>query len=113
MRSAEITILRAVGDIDMMTTPDIHARLVAAVAQYRHVVLDFAAVQFFGSAGLKLLVDVDRIARANGSALHVAGVQQASVLRPIQLSGIDTLLSLTDRPADAVADELAAPAAEA
>lgn len=105
-RNARVILLRAVGDIDMLTTPTVRTPLIAAINRYRHVVLDLGDVRFLGSSGLQLLVEANAAAEADRHTLYVAGAARA-VLRPLQISGIDKVLVMTDQPADALADALA------
>jgi anti-anti-sigma factor len=69
-------------------------RVLHELQQYKHVVLDFAAVEFLGSAGIQVLVEAHHTAIDNGAAMHVAGAGARVVARPLQLTGVDEFLHL-------------------
>lgn len=95
------------GEIDNTTVDSLREAMDRAVAGLgdRHLVLDLAHVEFFGSAGIAVLVE------ALSGVWATAGAQQPfrivvddarPVLRPIQVSGLEPHLRLYSDLADAL-----------
>lgn len=100
-------VLAVGGEIDNTTVDALRAAMDRAVADLdgRHLVLDLAHVEFFGSAGIAVLVE------ALSGVWATAGSQQPfrivvddtrPVLRPIQVSGLEPHLRLYSDLADAL-----------
>ncbi len=102
-----LAAVRVGGEIDLDTAPDLRARLLDQLARRGHVVLDLAAVTFFGLSGISLLLLAHDIARDRGVGLHITGAGHRAVARPLQLSGTDQLLPLVGEPVTAVVTALA------
>lgn len=82
------------GDVDMVTAPV----LAEHVRQQRGtsigtLVIDLAGVTFLGSAGLAVLAEAHVACRDRGVELRVVATSPM-VLRPIQVTGLDTLLTI-------------------
>lgn len=89
-RHGEAWVLVVVGEVDTFTAPLLDHNLVEALAEGPNlVVVDLSEVEFFGSAGLAVLLNAQK---RFGTALQV--VARRTVLRPIQLTGMDTVLSV-------------------
>ncbi|MEU4804452.1 STAS domain-containing protein [Actinosynnema sp. NPDC023587] len=86
----DVLLVEVVGEVDLDTVPDIRTALSAPAPA---VVLDLAAVTFFGSAGIQLLVDADR----EIEALAVVASTRL-VLRPLVVTGLDVRLPLCASP---------------
>jgi len=99
---AGITVVRAIGDIDLSTTPllrETMERLIAAISVAKkgtnepphYIVLDMREVPFIDSAGLALLVEVrKRYHSACRLALLIASATQPE--RVLKLGRFDTFL---------------------
>lgn len=94
-----VCVVKAVGDLDMLTVPTI-ADCVGeqVVAGPVHLVIDLAAVTFLGSAGTGTLLECSRWLEATvpGSTLHLSGTHRRNIHRPLELVG---LLPLFNAPA--------------
>jgi anti-anti-sigma factor len=66
----------------------------------RMVVIDLAAVTFMDSGGISALVRGARAANVEGTTVEVRNAQ-AMVRRLLQLTGVDQLVDVTPRPAEA------------
>lgn len=66
------------------------------------LVVDLTGVDFFGSAGIQLLVEAVVQARALGVALAVAA-DRRTVLRPLRLTRVDEAVDIHPTPRDALA----------
>ena len=90
------TLLRAEGEVDVMTAPKLSARLGALVRRGRgDVVLDLTATEFIDSAGLHVLLNVQRRLTRRSRALRViCGTSQ--VRQVIELARLVETLNVTD-----------------
>jgi anti-anti-sigma factor len=92
-RQANILVLAPVGRIDNLTSPEFQARLLAAVtSSAADVVIDFSAVEYISSAGLRALMTASRqkpkerrlaVARLNAVVHEIFTISRFSHLVPI------------------------------
>jgi anti-sigma B factor antagonist len=87
------------GDVDAVTAPTLRQSLVETLAHpdVTDVLLDLSGVTFLDSAGLTALVVADRTARATGRALTVTCGTSRAVRRPLEITGLLTVLTVADR----------------
>ena len=94
------------GEVDMLTSPQLRMVIDEALAKLadRALVIDLTGVTFFGSPGLQVLaVAAIRVRRAGEeAALRVVATHVA--LRPIQITGLDSVVRLYDTTDAALAD---------
>jgi anti-sigma B factor antagonist len=89
-------VIHAIGDVDMATRGLLDRQLKTAetkVAPPAPVVLDLTGVVFLASMGLSLLVEHHERCAESGSRLVVVATDRA-VLRPMQITGLDELLTI-------------------
>jgi anti-sigma B factor antagonist len=96
------------GAVDALTVPRLRTALREAFARLegRVLVVDLSTVEFLGSPGLRALSD------SAGEAVHHAGVRPLRVvvdhtrpvIRPIEIVGLDGVLSLYHDVAEALRD---------
>ncbi|MGV0791981.1 STAS domain-containing protein [Mycolicibacterium sp. XJ1819] len=100
----EIAVVAVGGDIDLATIPALEGALADAEARGPAVlIVDLSDVDFLASAGLQALVAAhERIGRSARFAVVADG---PSTSRPIQLTGLDQVLSLYPTISDAIAAE--------
>lgn len=103
--TAAAVVVVAAGDVDLLTVARLRAAVTAGIGEAagRPVVLDLSAVTFLGSNGLAALVDAVGMAERRGEPLRVVVDHTRPVIRPIQLAGLDDILSLYNSVDDAVA----------
>lgn len=97
-------ILRVIGELDTLTAPAVDAQLTAAQAELAAptaVVLDLSDLTFMSSAGLALLVMHHEQCAEQGNRLLVVTGNNRSVLRPVRITGLDTMLELVATVSDA------------
>jgi anti-sigma B factor antagonist len=89
-------VIAIAGEIDLETAPALHKAVTAGIDQIRGepCILDLSAVTFLGSAGLTALVDATRYAEARREPLRIVVDSNRPVIRPIQVTGLDDVLSL-------------------
>lgn len=95
----DVAVVRAVGEIDMVTAPQLAESLAAAesaVDRPRRVVADLAEVTFMASPGLTVLANHQRRCQDLGLSFVVATAQRA-VTRTLAVTGlIDVLTVVAD-----------------
>lgn len=88
------------GEVDLSTTDEVREELLAAAAEAATVVLDLRSVAFIDSSGIRLLVEIQRLADAQGTGfLVVRGADH--VQRLFDLAGLTSRLTLIDDPGEA------------
>ena len=97
-------VVTPVGEVDLATVPQVREELRAASGEARRVVLDLRAVTFMDSSGLRLLVEVQRTAEADGLTLVVVRGPE-SLQRLLALSGLEGRIPMADDVAQAVGDD--------
>ena len=97
-------MLRVGGEVDLATSPQLHAKLVdlVEVGEASSVVVDLTPVAFMDSTGLIVLLAAHKRARANGGRVLLV-CPGGPVLRVLRLTGMDKVLSIHGSLAEAVA----------
>lgn len=101
-----ITVLHVSGDIDMLTAPMLveHVRTQLSGGQpLRSLVIDLTDVTFLGSAGIAVLAETHHMATGAAVAVRVVAPSR-TVLRPLQVTGVDQLLTIVDDVDTAMAE---------
>jgi len=97
-----LAVVTVSGEVDMLTAPTLHEKIMEQLGGCEVVVLDLSSVSFFGSAGLTALIEARQRAMDTGVDLKlVAGTRM--VTRPMAISGIDGGFQMYDCLADALA----------
>jgi anti-anti-sigma factor len=91
-----VTVL---GDLDLAGVRAVRDELLATVAGTGTIAVDLRATSYLASAGVALLVEADRAARAAGTRLQLLVGAGGIVRRALVLSGVDTVLGVLDAPA--------------
>jgi anti-sigma B factor antagonist len=97
---SDFTLVRAAGDIDLATCPQLQDAFVAAISGGAPlVVLDAAATTFLDSSGLGVLVFANKKLRQTGGRLVVANLS-TSVSRALVVTGLDAVIAthVSDEP---------------
>jgi anti-sigma B factor antagonist len=91
-----ILVLTVTGEIDMETAPALCDAVTSAIdrTRGRPCILDLTTVAFLGSAGLTALVQATRHAQQRREPLRIVVDSNRPVIRPIQVTGLDDVLSL-------------------
>lgn len=95
-RVGSVVVIEVVGEVDMDTSPQLDAAVTSAFQQpgADRYVLDLTRVTYLASAGLTSLVNATRRAEARTEPLLVVVDSTRPVIRPIELTGLDTVLRL-------------------
>ena len=92
------TVIVVCGEIDLSSSGRLREQVLAGLEQGT-TVLDVAGVGFCDSAGLRVLLEADHVARACSTAFRLAALSQA-VARVIDLAGaVEVFAVFADREA--------------
>ncbi len=95
-----VAVLAVSGEIDLATIPAFEAAIADALTQRpTALIVDLSGVEFLASAGLQALVATRETVTGTAGFAVVANGPATS--RPIQLTGLDQILSLHPTVADA------------
>lgn len=99
------TVVHVSGDVDMLTAPafadHVRRQLAGDGGSPKCLVIDLTDVTFLGSAGLAVLAEAHNLAAARSVELRVVAPTRL-VLRPLQVTGLDKLLTVVTGPDPAV-----------
>ncbi len=91
------------GEIDLLTEPLVREKLAEAVdGVSRHLVLDLSNIQFLGSTGLQILVDLRAAQQVARRRLALVVGSNRMVTRPLQVTELDRNFDLHAELATAV-----------
>jgi len=101
-RDGDILILSPAGRIDNDTSPVFQTRLLAALTPGAAVLVDFSAIDYVSSAGLRALMMGSKQSKASNGRLAVAAL--GPVVKEIfEISRFSLVVQVFDAPADALA----------
>lgn len=91
------------GEIDLYTVPRLQRELASVLATSEPVrlVVDLSGVDFCDSTGVNVLLAAHRQAREKGGDLELAAPRPA-VRKILQVTGLETVFTVTDKPAHVV-----------
>lgn len=91
-----VTVIAAVGAIDLRTAPSLRDAVTTTVDQVAsgRYVLDLTNVTFLGSTGLAALLAAHSYVAERGDVLRIVVDANRPVIRPIEITGLDTALNL-------------------
>jgi anti-sigma B factor antagonist len=91
-----VLVIAVTGEIDMENAAALRQAVTAGIDRTRGepCVLDLTSVAFLGSAGLTALVQATQHAEARREPLRIVVDSNRPVIRPIQVTGLDDVLSL-------------------
>lgn len=100
--SNDIHIVAVSGSLDSTTSPAAQKALGDVLAGAKKVLLDFSALDYISSAGLRVLLGVAKQLRASGGTLRMFGLNQ-SVREVFEISGFSSILAVYPSESDALA----------
>ena len=86
-------IVAITGSMDSTTAPEAQRELDAVLADASSVALDFTALDYISSAGLRVLLGAAKTLRASGGSLRIFGLNP-SVREVFDISGFSTILAV-------------------
>ena len=101
-RDGNILVLRPVGRIDNDTSPDFQSRLLGGLTDGAAVLVDFSAVEYISSAGLRALMMGSKQSKTANGKLAVAAL--GPVVKEIfEISRFSMVVEVFGTTADALA----------
>src|SRR5215471_3136 len=98
----DVTIVALAGQLDSNTSPEAQAALDAIVAGgVRKVVIDFTALDYISSAGLRVLLGTAKRLKQERGELRLFGLNE-TVQEVFAISGFATILTVVDTEANAL-----------
>lgn len=98
----DVTIVAFQGSLDSKTSPQAHQALDGILAGgSRKLLIDFTALDYISSAGLRVLLAAAKRLSGAGSALRLFGLNE-SVREVFQISGFSTIFAVVATEADAL-----------
>jgi anti-sigma B factor antagonist len=104
MDQGSTRVLRASGEIDILSASSLRETLLAAVREVPSVVLDLSGVSFLGSSGLAVLVEARDQAERAGHELRLMRPSRIAS-RALEATGLLELFEVSDDLASAVSGE--------
>jgi anti-sigma B factor antagonist len=110
-READVTVVAATGDLDIVTSPRLDGSLTEARRASGNVILDLSAVDFMDTSCLAVIVGHWKKLAARGGMLALAGARYRYT-KTLWITGLADRLPMFETVAEAVAAcSAAAPAA--
>ena len=81
-----------IGRLDTTTAPEFEDELVASLDGVKKLVLDFKDVAYISSAGLRVILKVQKLMSANG-AMKITGVN-SMVMEVFEITGFADILTI-------------------
>jgi len=97
----DISIVAIAGSLDSSTSPEAQKSLAQVLTSAKKVVLDFSALDYISSAGLRVLLGAAKQLRASGGTLGLFGLNP-SVREVFEISGFSSILSVYPSESDAL-----------
>lgn len=99
---AGVTIVAFAGNLDSHTSPEAQAALDGILAGgARKIVLDFTALDYISSAGLRVMLSAAKRLSGGGGALRLFGLND-TVREVFEISGFSTILNVVATEAEAL-----------
>ena len=102
---ADTLVVAVAGEVDMDTAPQLAAAILDCIDQAGGgpCVLDLTAVTFLDSIGLTVLLQATRRAEGHHEPLPIVVDSNRPVIRPIEVTGLDEVLTLYHTVEEALA----------
>lgn len=98
----DVTVVAFGGNLDSTTSPEAQQAIDGVLAGgARKLVVDFSALDYISSAGLRVLLATARRLSGSGGALRLCGLNQA-VREVFDISGFSTIFAVFATEADAL-----------
>lgn len=92
--SDELLVLKPVGRLDSSTTPAVQDRVMAVLARRpRHLVIDFAALDYVNSSGLRVMLLAAKKLKQDGGRFTLCAMQP-KVREVFEISGFHKIIEI-------------------
>ena len=96
-------IIKLSGDIDMQTSPDARAQILAALNDKHHVLVEMSAVEYIDSSGIANLVEGYQTAKSNSLTFVLFDISQMT-RQVLELAKLDQIFPIFDSVNDALSE---------
>ncbi len=97
-----VSVVTVSGRVDSATAPDLQTVLQGLLdSEHKQLVLDLKDVDYMSSAGLRVLVSMQKAAKKNGGALHLAQLS-VRVKEVFELAGLTPVFDIYPDVVEAV-----------
>lgn len=100
-----VIVLTVAGEIDLLTTPSLRSAATTSLQTpgVEALIIDLSRVDFFGSAGLGALIDINTAVTDHGMVLRLVVDHHRPVVRPLTATGLDQHLVIYHSLSEALA----------
>lgn len=103
MESGDVRILEVQGHLDTNTSPEAESRINALIdAGANKLLINFAAVEYVSSAGLRVLLATAKKLKGGGGDLRICNLN-ATVQEVFDISGFSSILAVSSSQEEALA----------
>lgn len=92
-REQEKLVLQVKGRLDTTTAPQLEAALGTGLADVRELVLDFSALEYISSAGLRVLLATHKTMKNQNGSMTVEGANE-EVYEVFTITGFSEILNI-------------------
>lgn len=92
-REQEKLVLQVKGRLDTTTAPQLEAALGASLADVRELVLDFSALEYISSAGLRVLLATHKAMKKQDGGMVVEGANE-EIYEVFTITGFSEILNI-------------------
>lgn len=93
--AGDLLTVHIVGDLNIKTSPQLEEELTKSIDGVKKLVLDFTEVEYISSAGLRVLLAMEKAMRRQGGSMTLLHVNSA-VKEIIRLSGFLQVMHIED-----------------
>jgi anti-anti-sigma factor len=92
--AGDVTVVHVEGNLDTNTAPDAQQRLDALLDEgSSKLLVDFEALEYISSAGLRVLLSTAKRLSASGGSMHISGLNE-TVDEIFEISGFSTIFNV-------------------
>ena len=86
-------VIRIKGRLDTTTSPQLHTVLADALSPTEKIEIDFAGVEYVSSAGLRVLLQIQKNAQQTGKTMTLMNVS-SDVMEVFEMTGFSGILNI-------------------
>jgi len=86
-------VIRIKGRLDTITSPQLHTALADALGQAEKIEIDFTGVEYVSSAGLRVLLQIQKSAQQTGKTMILMKVS-SDVMEVFEMTGFSGILNI-------------------
>ena len=94
-KTGEMLTVRLNGDLNVKTSPYLEEELTKSLVDVKELILDFAGVEYISSAGLRVLLAMEKTMRRQNGQMKLRNVNPA-VKEIIRLAGFLQVMHIED-----------------